>query len=161
MVSISTIFKSSLPEPDRATPCKRNSSSIEPKIAESTGGVDKVHQLSILDQLSILAILEARNDQEKLKGDRIQDFAVKITELFACVQNCDEGKRLVVKINSKAPEEEIYEEFARIYTKSKILNQKTVGDYFFKETKYLVNKFCDDFEFSYQKLICDYARRLD
>ena len=140
MVSISTIFKSSLPEPDRATPCKRNSSSIEPKIAESTGGVDKVHQLSIL------AILEARNDQEKLKGDRIQDFAVKIAELFACVQNCDEGKRLVVKINSKVPEEEIYEEFARIYTKSKILNQKTVGDYFFKETKGLVNKLCDDFE---------------
>ena len=97
-------------------------------------------------QFSILAILEARNDQEKLKGDRIQDFAVKIAELFAYVQNCDEGKRLAVKINSKVPEEEIYEEFARIYIKSKILNQKTVGDYFFKETKGLVNKLCDDFE---------------
>lgn len=38
----------------------------EPKIAESAGGVCKVHQFSIL------AILEARNDQEKLKGDRNQ-----------------------------------------------------------------------------------------
>ena len=115
----------------------------EPKIAESVGTY-KVHQFNIL------AILEARNDQEKLKGDRIQEFAAKIVEFFAYVQNCEEGRRLVVKINSSVPEEEIYAEFVKIYTKYKILNRKTVGDYFFKETEELVNKLCDDFEVTVQ-----------
>jgi type I restriction enzyme R subunit len=61
------------------------------------------------------------------------------------VQNCEDGIRLVAKINSNVSEEEIYEIFSRIYRRYKILNQKTVGNYFFKEMEDLVNKLCDDF----------------
>jgi type I restriction enzyme R subunit len=109
-----------------------------PKIAEGKPPFT-VHQFNIL------AILEARNEQEELKGDRIKEFAAKIAEFFAYVQNCEEGKRLVAKINSNVSEEEIYEIFSRIYRRYKILNQKTVGNYFFKEMEDLVNKLCDDF----------------
>ena len=117
-----------------------------PKIAEGKPPFT-VHQFNIL------AILEARNDQEALKGDRIKEFAAKIAEFFAYVQNCEEGKRLVVKINSNTSEEEIYEEFAKIYRRYKILNQKTVGNYFFKEMEDLVNKLCDDFEVTVRNVI--------
>jgi type I restriction enzyme R subunit len=109
-----------------------------PKIAEGKPPFT-VHQFNIL------AILEARNEQEELKGDRIKEFAAKIAEFFAYVQNCEDGIRLVAKINSNVSEEEIYEIFSRIYRRYKILNQKTVGNYFFKEMEDLVNKLCDDF----------------
>jgi type I restriction enzyme R subunit len=109
-----------------------------PKIAEGKPPFT-VHQFNIL------AILEARNEQEELIGDRIKEFAAKIAEFFAYVQNCEDGIRLVAKINSNVSEEEIYEIFSRIYRRYKILNQKTVGNYFFKEMEDLVNKLCDDF----------------
>ena len=73
-------------------------------------------------------------------------FATKIAEFFAYGQNCEENKLLVVKINSNVPEEEIYEEFAKIYNNYKILNRKTVSDYFLEETEDIVNELCDDFE---------------
>jgi type I restriction enzyme R subunit len=97
-------------------------------------------------QFDVLAILEARNEQEELKGDRIQEFASKVVEFFDYVQNCEEGKRLVVKINSNVSEAEIYDDFSKIYRKYKALYRKKVGDYFFKEIEDLVNKLCDDFE---------------
>lgn len=43
-------------------------------------------------------------------------------------------------------ENEIYDTFAIIYRRYKILKQSEVGEYFFKETSDLVNKLCDDFE---------------
>lgn len=52
----------------------------------------------------------------------------------------------MVKIKSNLPEEEIYDDFGKIYRKYKILNRQKVGDYFFKEMEDLVNKLCDDFE---------------
>jgi type I restriction enzyme, R subunit len=109
------------------------------KVAEATGAY-KVHQFDVL------AILEARNDQEDLKGEQIRDFASKISAFFAYVQKSNEGKRLIVKINSNVSEDEIYSDFGKIYRRYKILNQNTVGSYFFKEMEDLVNKLCDDFE---------------
>lgn len=97
-------------------------------------------------QFDILAILDARNEQESLKGERIQEFESKISDLFEYVRNSDDGKRLIVKINSNVSEDEIYEDFAKIYRKYKVLKRKQVGDYFFKEMEDLVNKLCDDFE---------------
>ena len=97
-------------------------------------------------QFDILAILDARNEQENLKGERIQEFESKISDLFEYVRNSEDGKRLIVKIKSNIPEDEIYEDFARIYRKYKVLNRKQIGDYFFKEMEDLVNKLCDDFE---------------
>ncbi|MGB5593535.1 MAG: hypothetical protein WBM62_05800, partial [Crocosphaera sp.] len=111
-------------------------------------------------QFDILAVIEARNEQEELKGERIKEFEGKIQDLFQYVTESDEGKRLIVKINSDVPEDEIYDDFAKIYRKYKILNRRTVGEYFFKEMEDLVNKLCDDFEHTvrhcYIKLIqCD------
>ena len=97
-------------------------------------------------QFDILAVIEARNEQEDLKAERIKEFEAKIQDLFQYVRDSDEGNRLIVKINSDVPEDEIYDDFAKIYRKYKILNRKTVGDYFFKEMEDLVNKLCDDFE---------------
>jgi len=112
----------------------------ETKIAKGKEPGTTVHQFDIL------AILEARNEQEELKGERIREFESKIIELFAYIRDSDDGKRLIVKIGSNVPEDEIYQEFAKIYRKYKILNRKTVGDYFFKEMEDLIDKLCDDFE---------------
>lgn len=100
----------------------------------------KVHKFDIL------AILEARNEQEDMKGEKIREFESKIKDLFKYVRNCDEGKRLIIKIKSNVSEEEIYEDFAKIYRKYKILNRQKIGNYFFKEIEDLINKLCDDFE---------------
>lgn len=97
-------------------------------------------------QFDILAILEARNEQEDLKGERIREFEAKISNFFAYVREFDDGKRLIVKIKSNVSEDEIYDDFTKIYRKYKILNRKKVGDYFFKEMEDLVDKLCDDFE---------------
>ena len=111
----------------------------EIKVATAGGG-DRVYQFNIL------AILEARNEQEDVKGERIREFEAKISDFFAYARDVDEGKRLIVKINSYVSEDEIYDDFGKIYRKYKVLHRKTVGDYFFKETEDLVNKLCDDFE---------------
>ena len=111
----------------------------ETKVATAGEG-DRVHQFDIL------AILEARNEQEDVKGERIREFEAKISDFFAYARDADEGKRLIVKINSYVSEDEIYDDFGKIYRKYKVLHRKTVGDYFFKETEDLVNKLCDDFE---------------
>ncbi|MBP0013589.1 MAG: type I restriction endonuclease subunit R [Roseofilum sp. SBFL] len=95
---------------------------------------------------NILEIIESRNEQEDLKAARIKEFETKIRDFFQYVRDSEEGKRLIIKINSDVSEDEIYEDFAKIYRKYKATKRKTVGDYFFKEMEDLVNKLCDDFE---------------
>ena len=97
-------------------------------------------------QFDILAIIAARNEQEAKTGSLIQDFESKISDFFLYVRNASEGERLIVKIKSHVSENEIYEDFAKIYRRYKALNRQTVGDYFFKETEDLIDKLCDDFE---------------
>lgn len=99
-------------------------------------------------QFDILKIIEARNEQEAIVGTLIKDFEGKIQELFDFVRKEDDGKRLIVKIKSHVSEDEIYNDFAKLYRRYKALNRKKVGDYFFKETEDLVEKLCDDFEAS-------------
>ena len=103
-------------------------------------------------QFDILAIIEARNEQEAIVGTLIEEFEAKIGDFFDYVRNSPEGDRLIVKIKSHVSEDEIYDEFAKIYRKYKILNRNKVGDYFFKETEDLVNKLCDDFEITVCRL---------
>jgi len=116
------------------------------KIAKGKG-LGKHHQFDIL------AIIEARNEQEAIVGTLIDEFAAKIVDFFDYVINSPEGDRLIVKIKSHVSEDEMYDEFAKIYRKYKILNRNQVGDYFFKETEDLVNKLCDDFEIMVRKSI--------
>ena len=97
-------------------------------------------------QYSILAIIESRNAEQKLIGDLIEEFAKKVLAFFTFAAQSSEGNRLIVKINSNVSETEVYEEFGKIYRKYKVLHQDEVGEYFFKETKDLVEKLCNDFE---------------
>jgi type I restriction enzyme R subunit len=97
-------------------------------------------------QFDILAIIAARNEQEAKTGTLIKEFEAKIVDFFRYVCESSEGERLIVKINSHVSENEIYDDFAKIYRRYKALNRQTVGDYFFKETEDLVDKLCDDFE---------------
>ena len=97
-------------------------------------------------QFDILAIIAARNEQEAKTGTLIKDFEAKIVDFFRYVNESSEGKRLIVKINSHVSENEIYDDFAKIYRRYKALHRQSVGDYFFKETEDLVEKLCDDFE---------------
>jgi type I restriction enzyme, R subunit len=100
----------------------------------------------------VLAILDARNEQEDLKGEKIRDFRSKIVTFFTYIRQSDDGKRLIVKINSNISEDEIYDDFGKIYRRYKILNKTIVGDYFFKEMEDLVNKLCDDFEITVRNI---------
>ena len=126
---------------------------IEPKKKRAIMVAEGSEPGSKIYQFDILAILKARNEQEDLKGDKIREFESKISDFFDYIQNSDEGKRLIVKINSNISEDEICVDFAKIYRKYKILNHKQVGNYFFKEMEDLVNKLCDDFESLVRTLI--------
>jgi type I restriction enzyme R subunit len=97
-------------------------------------------------QFDILAIIAARNEQEAQTGNLILAFEAKIVEFFAFVRQSDEGRRLVVKINSHVSENEIYADFGKIYRRYKILHRQSVGEHFFKEMDVLIEKLCDDFE---------------
>jgi len=98
-------------------------------------------------QYDILEIIAARNEQEAKTGSLIQDFETKITDFFVYVRVSAEGKRLIVKIKSNVSEDEIYDDFSKIYRRYKALHRQKVGDYFFKETEDIIDKLCDDFEF--------------
>ena len=99
-------------------------------------------------QYDILAIIAARNEQEAKTGSLIQDFETKITDFFAYVRDSSEGERLIIKIKSHVSENEIYDDFSKIYRRYRALHRQSVGDYFFKETEDLIDKLCDDFESS-------------
>jgi type I restriction enzyme R subunit len=94
----------------------------------------------------ILAIIEARNEQEAITGKLIKEFETKIKDFFEYVLTAHEGERLIVKIKSHVSEAEIYEDFAKIYRRYRALKRDEVGGYFFKEMDDLVEKLCDDFE---------------
>jgi type I restriction enzyme R subunit len=123
-------------ETEAITPCNKK----ETKVATGRDPEKPPHQFSILD------IIEARNQYEERIGALIKDFEEKIIAFFDYVKMSKEGERLIVKINSFVSENEIYDDFAKIYRKYKALHRKTVGDYFFKETEDLIEKLCDDFD---------------
>ena len=66
----------------------------------------------------------------------------KLTDRFSC----NPSKRLIIKINSQAPEAEIYDDFGKIYRRYRAIKRKEVGEFFFNEMDDIVEKLCDDFE---------------
>ncbi|MFQ3174123.1 MAG: type I restriction enzyme R subunit, partial [Flavobacterium sp.] len=97
-------------------------------------------------QFDILAIIAARNEQETKIGTLIKEFETKIVNFFHFVRESNNGVRLIIKIKSHVSENEIYDDFAKIYRQYRALHRQTVGNYFFKETDDLVGFLCDDFE---------------
>ena len=97
-------------------------------------------------QMSILEIVAARNQHEAHVGVLIDEFKAKLDEFFAYMRAAPEGQRLIVKMQSRLPEDEIYADFAKLYRRYKAFYRAKVGDYFFAVTEELVEKLCDEFE---------------
>ncbi len=118
-------------------------------VAESRGdyGDDKKYRYNILK------VIEKRNQEEEAIEELIKDFEEKISTLFEFVKQEDTGKRLIAKIldsGSAFSQDEIYADFSKIYRKFTIKN-KTLGDFFIRETKDILNQLCDDFERTLKK----------
>lgn len=97
---------------------------------------------------NILKVIEKRNQEEEAIAELIKEFEEKIEAFFSFIHTDDVGKRLVAKIKDEGTafsQEEIYQDFAKVYRKYTILN-KDLGDFFKKETKDNLNQLCDDFE---------------
>jgi hypothetical protein len=83
----------------------------------------------------------------------IKDFEDKIDSFFAYIKSDRIGMRLVAKIGDDGrsfTQDEIYTDFERLYRKYTIIN-KSLGDFFKRETKDILNQLCDDFEKSLSK----------
>jgi len=106
----------------------------------ASSGSGKKHKYNILD------IIEARNEEEEFIAEQIQIFEKKIDDFFEYLQYDTNGRRLVSKIKSRFAEEEIYNDFKKMYNKYTIVNRQKLGAFFIRETKSMVNKLCDDFE---------------
>ncbi len=96
----------------------------------------------------ILKVIEKRNQEEEAILELIEEFEQKITDFFAYIQADNNGKRLIAKIKDEGSvfsQEEIYNDFSKIYRKYTIRN-KDLGAFFIKETKDILSQLCDDFE---------------
>lgn len=85
-----------------------------------------------------MADIAARNEQEAKTGKLIEEFEAKIKESFDSVEKSTEGERLIVKMDSNINENEIYDDFAKIYRRFRALYRHKVGEYFFKENENLI-----------------------
>ena len=100
-------------------------------------------------KFDILAVIEKRNEEEDEIEALILDFQNKIESFFDYVKLPENGKHLIAKMKDEGSvfdEEEIYNDFAKIYRKYIRRNRKTLGQFFIKETEDIVNQLCDDFE---------------
>ncbi len=99
-------------------------------------------------KFNILKVIEKRNQEEEAIAELIKEFEAKIETFFTYIHTDDVGKRLVAKIKDDGTtfsQEEIYQDFAKVYRKYTILN-KDLGDFFKRETKDSLTQLCDDFE---------------
>lgn len=95
---------------------------------------------------NVLNVIQKRNEQEAQVAALIQQFEQKIRDFFDFVKASHDGQRLIVKIRSKVTQQNIYDDFAKIYRTYKITHRASVGEFFFKEMDDLLEKLCDDFE---------------
>lgn len=98
---------------------------------------------------NILHIIEQRNKEEEEIGDMIKNFEEKIDHFFEFIKTDEKGIRLVLKINSIGKafnEAEVLSDFEKLYNKFKRRFKVKIGEYFFLQTKDLVEKLFEDFE---------------
>lgn len=97
---------------------------------------------------NILRVIEKRNQEEEAILELIEEFEKKIDSFFNYIKQEDFGKRLIAKIKDDGTtfsQDEIYADFSKIYRRYTIRN-KTLGHFFIRETKDILNQLCDDFE---------------
>ncbi len=98
-------------------------------------------------KLNIEAIIQKLNAAEEEIEAKIKDFEDKVELLFEYMNK--EGKRLIAKIKDTSPNfdaNDIYNEFNKLYGSFIRRNKTKLGAFFVKESKALVNQFCDEFE---------------
>ena len=122
-----------------------NDKPIKPDILPTSGGDvaggGKGYKYNILD------IIEKRNEEEEEIGKLIEEFEQKIDFFFKYIQEHKDFSTLKAKMKSvQFGEDEIYSDFRKIYNSFIRRKKKEVGEFFIKETKDIVDKFCDDFE---------------
>ena len=100
-------------------------------------------------RFNILDVIKKRNEAEEKIEELIKQFEGKIQKLFEFIMLPENGRRLIAKIKDRwnaFSEEEIYRDFELIYKKYVRRNRSELGEFFVKETQWLTNKLCDDFE---------------
>ncbi|MEE3244364.1 MAG: type I restriction endonuclease subunit R, partial [Bacteroidota bacterium] len=107
-------------------------------------------------KFDILAVIAKRNEEEEEIESLIIEFQKKIEDFFAYVSLPENGRYLIAKMkddSSTFDEQEIYNDFEKIYKKFIRRNRNTLGDFFIKETKDIVNQLCDDFEMELKRSV--------
>lgn len=99
-------------------------------------------------KFDILKVIAKRNQEEEAIEELIKDFEAKIEKFFEYIRTDEAGIRIVAKMQddgSAFDDEEIYEDFAKIYRKF-VRRNKELGEFFIKETQDILHQLCDDFE---------------
>jgi type I restriction enzyme, R subunit len=97
----------------------------------------------------ILNIIAKRNEEELELESKIMEFENKIDLLFDFVDNHTNGKKLQVKMKSNSStisEDEICSDFEKIYNEFIRKNRNTIGEFFIKQSKELVNQLCSEYK---------------
>ena len=95
----------------------------------------------------ILEIIEKRNEEEANIGKLIEEFEALIKTFFEYVQSHKEFNDLKAKMKgTQFSEDEIYNDFRKIYNSFLRRKKGDEWNFFKKNTKDLVEKLCDDFE---------------
>lgn len=123
----------------------------EAKPPRKTGDVNEPSESygSTQYKFDILAVIEKRNQEEEEIEALIEQFQEKIEAFFDYIRLPENGRYLIAKMKNEGvavDEEEIYDDFRKIYNKYIRRNRKVLGEFFIKETKDIVNQLCDDFE---------------
>lgn len=101
---------------------------------------------------NILDIIEKRNEEEEEIGKLIEEFQEKIDMFFDHIKVHKDFKELKAKMfGTQFGEEEVYNDFRKIYNSFTRRKKNEIGEFFIKETKDLVEKLCDDFEIMLRK----------
>ncbi len=96
--------------------------------------------------IDILSIIEKRNKEEEEIGKLIEEFKIKVIEFYTYIKADKKFNELKGKINNTHfSQDEIYNDFIKIYKRIVLTKRDELGEFFIKESKDLGNRLCDDF----------------
>ncbi len=100
-------------------------------------------------RFNILDVIKKRNEAEEKIEELIKQFEEKIEKLFEFIALPENGRRIIAKMKDKGnafSEDEIYDDFGRLYRSYVRKHRSILGEFFIKETEDLTSKLSDDFE---------------
>jgi len=124
------------------------------KLGEDESGYDGKNY-----KYDILKILEKKNEEEEIIGHSIEDFELKIDAFFEYIIESSNGKNIIAKIISsgtKFSEDEILNDFEKIYKKFIRRHKKELGEFFIEQTKDIIEYLYADFEKQIKENVLNY-----